>query len=315
MTRPIIAVFGATGAQGGAVARAILRDPQRRFAVRAITRKPGSERAIALARLGAEVVAADLDDARSVMRALEGAHGAYLVTNFWEHCSAERELAQAYTAAAAAAQAGVRHAIWSTLEDTRRFLPADGTRMPVLQGKYNVPHLDAKGEADRLFAQQRVPTTYLRTSFYWDNLIHLGLGPNRESDGTLALTLPMGAARLPGIAAEDIGGAAFGIFSRGAEVIGRTIGIAGEHPTGAEMATALAATLGQPVRYQAVTPEQYRALGFPGAEELGNMFQFKRDFEADYTAARSVATSRELHPQLQTFAAWLARHGAEIPVA
>jgi uncharacterized protein YbjT (DUF2867 family) len=315
MSRPIIAVFGATGAQGGSLARAILNDTSRRFALRAITRKPGGAAALELASRGADIVTADLDDAPSVERALEGAHGAYFVTNFWEHFSADKELAQARTLAAGAAHTGIRHVIWSTLEDTRQFLPADGARMPVLQGRFNVPHLDAKGEADHIFGQLRVPTTYLRISFYWENLIYFGLGPKPEADGTLAMAMPMGTAKLPGIAVEDIGKAALGLLTRGSDFIGKTVGIAGECLTVAEMAAALAVALGRPVRCRTVSPEQYRALGFPGADELGNMFQFMRDFEREFTGARSLDLSRELNPGVQTFADWLARHKAQIPLS
>jgi uncharacterized protein YbjT (DUF2867 family) len=302
----LITVFGATGAQGGGLARAILADPQRRFRVRAVTRKPESPAAQRLARAGAEVVAADLDDAASVERAMAGAHAAFCVTNFWEHFSPAKEVAQAHTMARAAAAAGVRHLIWSTLEDTRDVIPADGSRMPLLQGEYNVPHFDGKGEANRFFFDHGVPTTLLYTSAYWDNLIHFGWAPRRRDDGTLGFVLPMGEARMPGIAAEDIGRCAFGIFARGDELAGKSIGVAGEHLTGAQMAEQLALALGEPVAHEALSPAQYRALGFPGADDLGNMFQFKRDFEHAFCGARSVACSRELNPQLQTFAGWLA---------
>ena len=208
MAKPIITVFGATGAQGGGLARALLADSDQHFAVRAVTRKPDSAAARELAQAGAQLVLADLDDGASVLRALDGAYGAFFVTNFWEHFSAEKELTQAHTFAAASAQAGLRHAIWSTLEDTRDFFPADGIRMPVLQKRFNVPHFDAKGEAHRFFAQQRVPVTYLYTSCYWENLIHLGMGPQRQPDGSLAVTFPTGDARIPWIAASDIGFAA-----------------------------------------------------------------------------------------------------------
>ena len=99
-TKPIIAVIGATGAQGGGLVRAILSDPTGTFAVRAITRDVTSEKALALAALGAEVVAANLDDAGSLEAAFSGAHGAFCVTNFWEHFSTETELAQAKNALA-----------------------------------------------------------------------------------------------------------------------------------------------------------------------------------------------------------------------
>jgi uncharacterized protein YbjT (DUF2867 family) len=261
------------------------------------------------------VVLADLDDGASVLRALEGAYGAYLVTKFWEHLSAEKELNQAHTLAAAAAQAGIRHAVWSTLEDTRNFLPALGSRMPVLERRFNVPHFDAKGEAHRFFAQQRVPVTYLYTSCYWENLIHFGMGPQRQADGSLAVTFPTGAARIPWIGAEDIGIAAKEIFLRGDALLYDAIGIAGDHLTGAQLATHLSAALGEPVAFNAVTPDAFRALGFPGADEMGNMWQFKRDFEAAYCARRDLSRARALHPGMADFATWLEANKSRIPVA
>lgn len=310
----VIAVVGATGAQGGGLVRAILDDPGGGFTARALTRDVKSPKARELAKLGAEVVAADVDDEASVKKAFEGAHAAFCVTFFWAHFSPEKEAANAATLARAAKQAGVEHAIWSTLEDTRRFVPLDDDRMPTLQGKYKVPHFDAKGGSDHFFTDAGVPTTMLLTAFYWDNFIYFGSGPKRGADGKLALTMPMGTARLSAIAAEDIGRCAYGIFKRGGEYIGKTVGIAGGHLTGAEMAASLSRALGEEVRYNDVPPEVYRGFGFPGAEDLGNMFQFKRDFNEYYTGARSIDTSRSLNPSLQSFDTWLARHASAIPV-
>jgi uncharacterized protein YbjT (DUF2867 family) len=312
--KKIIAVIGATGAQGGGLARAILNDKASAFTVRALTRNVSSEGARALAARGAEVVAADIDDSKSLEKAFSGAHGAFCVTFFWAHFSPERELAEAAAMARAAKQAGVRHVIWSTLEDTRRFVPLSDDRMPTLMGKYKVPHFDAKGEADGVFTAAGVPTTFLLTSFYWDNLIHFGMGPKKGPDGKLAFTLPTGDKKLPGIVAEDIGKCAYGIFKKGGELVGKTVGIAGQHLTGSQMAASLARALGTEVRYNAVTPEAYRAFGFPGAEDLGNMFQFKRDFERDFCGARSLEFSRSLNPALRTFDQWLAENKSRIPL-
>jgi uncharacterized protein YbjT (DUF2867 family) len=314
MAKKIITVFGATGAQGGGLARSILEDRDGPFAVRAVTRDAGSPAARALAAAGAEVVVADLDDAAAVARALDGAYGAYFVTFYWAHFSPQRELAEARVMAQAARDAGLEHAIWSTLEDTRRWMSLDDPRMPTLMGKYKVPHFDAKGEADQFFREAGVPTTFLLTSFYWDNLIHFGMGPKAAADGKLDFVLPMGGAKLPGIAAEDIGRCAHGVLRRGREFVGQTVGIAGQHPTGAEMAAALGRALGREVRHVDVPPEVYRGFGFPGADDLGNMFQFKRDFNADFCAARSVERSRALNPRLQDFAQWLAANVARIPI-
>ncbi len=312
--RKLITVFGATGAQGGGLARSILADPDGPFAVRAVTRDTASPAAKALAKAGAEVVAADVDDAAAVARALDGAYGAYFVTFFWAHFSPLKELAEARIMAQAARNARLKHAIWSTLEDTRRRVPLSDNRMPTLMENYKVPHFDAKGEADQFFRDAGVPTTFLLTSFYWDNLIHFGMNPKRGADGTLGFVLPMGDRRLSGIAAEDIGRCAHGVFRRGGDFIGRTVGIAGEHLTGAEMAAALSRALGEKVNHVDVSFEAYRGFGFPGAEDLGNMFQFKHDFNAEFCGARSVELSRELNPELQSFAAWLAKNAARIAV-
>jgi len=313
MAGKIIAVTGATGAQGGGLVRAILGDPKSGFSVRALTRKADGDKARELAKLGAEVVAADLDDGASLRHAFEGAHGAYCVTAFWEHFSPEKEQGQVKAMAQAAKDAGLKHVIWSTLEDTRRWVPLGDSRMPTLQGKYKVPHFDGKGEANRFFTDLGVPTTFLHTSFYWENLIHFGMGPKKGPDGRLAFTLPMADKKLPGIAAGDIGACAHGIFKRGGEYAGKSVGIAGEHLTGAQMAAELGKALGQEVVYTSVTPEAYRGFGFPGAEDLGNMFQFKRDFERDFCGARDPGVSRALNPRLQTFAQWLAANKDRIP--
>lgn len=314
MGKRIIAVTGATGAQGGGLARAVLSDPNSEFAVRAITRHPESPKAQELASLGAEVVQADLDDVASLERAFSGCYGAFCLTNFWEHFSPEKETAQATNLAEAARAAGIQHAIWSTFEDTRKRIPLDDDRMPTLQGKYKVPHFDAKADADDEFRKRGVPTTFLLTSFYWDNAIFFGTGPKRGPDGKLAITMPMGDARLPGIAAEDIGRAAYGIFKAGDAYIGKTVGVAGEHLTGAEMAAGFSRALGEEVRYNDVPADVYRSFGFPGADDMGNMFQFKRDFNEEYCAARDLAESRRLNPELQTFEQWLEKNKAKIPL-
>jgi uncharacterized protein YbjT (DUF2867 family) len=310
----IIAVIGATGAQGGGLCRAILKDSGGGYRVRALTRNAGSDKAKELKRLGAEVVQVDIDDVESLKKAFRGAHGAFCVTFFWEHFSPEKELAEAKNMADAAKHEGVRHVIWSTLEDTREWVPLDDRRMPTLMEKYKVPHFDAKGEANRLFTERGIPTTFLLTSFYWENLIHFGMGPKRGEDGNLYITLPMADKKLPGIASDDIGKCAYAIFRRGSEFTGKTVGIAGGQLTGGQMAAALTRALGEEVRYNAVSPETYRGFGFPGADDLGNMFQFKRDFESSFCRARSPEFSRTLNPSMKTFEDWLDENRDRIPV-
>jgi uncharacterized protein YbjT (DUF2867 family) len=309
----IIAVVGATGAQGGGLVRAILADPERRFAVRAITRNPDSDKGRALAAAGADVVAGDADEPASLEAAFAGAYGAFLVTNFWEHMSTEREIAQATALARATKAAGVEHVVWSTLEDTRTWVPISDERMPTLQDKYNVPHFDAKGEADAVFAAEQVPVTRLRVAFYWENFIYFGQGPHAGPDGGLVLGLPLDGGKLPGIAVADIGKVAFGIFAKGPSLVGETIGVAGETLSGPELADAFATHLGRPVAFYDMPFDDYRALGFPGADDMGNMYQWQAIMGEEFHDARSADIARDLNPELLSFDAWLAVNAPQIP--
>src|SRR3972149_1887040 len=116
--KKVIAVLGATGAQGGGLVRAILNDKSSEFSVRALTRN-------------------------------------------------------------------VKHIIWSTLEDTRNWIPLDDKRMPTIHEKYKVPHFDSKGSSDKFFTELNLPVTFLLTSFYWENFIYFGMQPKRGPDGKL----------------------------------------------------------------------------------------------------------------------------------
>lgn len=301
-----IAVMGATGTQGGSLIRAMQADPEGGFRARAITRDDSSEKAAELKREGVEVVRADLDDPASIDAALEGAYGAFCITFFWEHLSPEKELGHAAVLAEATRRHGLQHVIWSSLEDTRQFMDLSDERIPTLEGKYKVPHCDAKGEADRAFLESGVPLTILRTSFYWDNFYMFGMGPTEKDGGSLVFDLPLGDKRLAGIASEDIGKAAYAIFKRGEELKGATVGIAGAHLTGTQMAESMTKVLGRPVEYRPVSTEEYAGLDFPGAVDLANMFAMNQLFEQEYMSGRDLGFTRELNPDLQSFDQWLA---------
>ena len=311
--KQIIAVVGATGAQGGGLVRAIQGDKTGEWAARAITRDVNAPKARELAALGAEVVPGDVYDVDSLVRAFKGAHGVFCVTFFWAHMDPEKEKAEARNQAEAARRAGVQHVVWSTLEDTRRWVPLHDNRMPTLLGKYKVPHFDAKAEANAYFLDAGLPVTLLNTTFYWENFIYFGAGPKPGPDGVLAVTLPMGDSKLPGIASEDIGKCVLGVFKAGKEFIGKEIGIAGEHLTVTQMAEAMSRALGRVIRYNDVPPDTYRSFGFPGADEVGNMYQFYRDFSEEFSALRPLDLARRLNPELRTFERWLELNGERIP--
>jgi uncharacterized protein YbjT (DUF2867 family) len=321
--KKIIAVVGATGQQGGGLARAILGDPQGPFALRVLTRSTDSAAARELAARGADVVQADLDDEASMLRAFEGAYGAFVVTNFWAERTPEEEAArtrpqmeldQAGVAARAAKAAGLKHVIWSTLEDTRPHFEHLGSDLPTLLDRYKVPHFDAKGEADNLFTSLGVPTTFLLTTMFYESFL-VGQGPHRGEDGRLVLTNPMGDSALAVVAAEDIGRTAYGIFRAGARYVGRTVGLAGDHLTGVQLAETFTRVLGERVEYRPLTHDQMRSAGFPGADEIGNMYQFYAEAADYFVGVRDIdLVRRELHPDLVSFEDWLTVHKDQIPL-
>ena len=300
--------MGATGKQGGGLIRAMLNHPERGLVPRGITRDLNSDAARKLVNLGVNMIKADLDDPKSIHKAFEGAYGAYCVTSFWEHMSPSREIAHARNMAKAARDTDIKHVIWSTLEDTRRWIPLDDNRMPTLMDKYKVPHFDAKGEADSIFRDLNLPVTNLLTSFYWENFIDFNIRPEIHSNGQLMFSLPIGNKKLTAIASEDIGKCAFGIFSKDTLYIGQTIGIVGEKLTGEQMADHFSELLGQPVHYNNIPIAEYRQSGGPVIEDMANMFQFMQDFEHEFGSARNQRLSRELNPELQTFKQWLSDH-------
>ena len=312
--KKIIAVVGATGAQGGGLARAILADKSSEFKVRALTRNVNSDKAKALADASAEVVAADVDNVENLKKAFDGAYGVYAITFFWEHFSPEKEMQHAKNIAEAAKQAEVKHVIWSSLDDTRKWIPLSDDRMPTLQNNYKVPHFDAKGESNKFFLETGVPTTIFNTVFYWENFVYFGQGPKKQPDGKIVFSMPMADKKLPSISSEDIGKCAYGIFKAGDEYKGKTIGIAGGKLTGEQFAESFSKAFGEDVVYSPVTPEVFRGFGFPGADDMGNMYQFKAEFEEDYCNSRSIDLAKKLNPDLLSFDSWLEQNKSKIPL-
>ena len=317
-----IAIIGATGQQGGGLARAILADDTGAFAVRAVTRHPGSERARHLRKLGAEVVEADLDDEQSLRAAFAGAYGAYVVTDFFADIAgqppspaeqgqarAARELTQAANAASAAHETGLRHVVWSTAEDTRVHFSQPGSHVPRTEGGYATPHLDAKAEANALFTGLGVPVTFLQPVYYYESLLRGMLA--RNADGEPELLLPIAGSRLALIAAEDIGRIALAIF-RHPEYIGRTVSVAGTHASGEEIAAMISEAAGDKVHYHPLTWEQFRSLPFWSGVTAANAFQYFAETEQDFLARHDLAGSRQLNPAIQPLDAWLRAHRAEL---
>jgi uncharacterized protein YbjT (DUF2867 family) len=299
-TKKIIAVIGATGAQGGGIARAILNDPDSEFTVRALTREPHSEKAKELERLGAEVVDGNISDIASLEKAFSGAYGAFLISFFWNHTDAARDLREIKNMAIAAKNTGLQHVVYSTLEDTRKFYPVEDLSSV---DKYRASHMDVKGEGEQFFIDLEVPTTFLLTTPYWENFYNKGRRSERYS-GSMLTFPPMGDKIWPGIAAEDIGKAAYGILKKGSAYIGRKIGVSGGHLTGIEYAESLSKVLGEKITFSPPTIEEFRAYDIPFSEDISNSFQFVYDFNEEFVAARNIEFTKSINPELQSFEQW-----------
>ncbi|CAE7717229.1 NMRAL1 [Symbiodinium necroappetens] len=307
----IITVFGATGAQGGALVRAILQDPGRAFAVRAVTRDALSKASLALADLGAEVVQCNIDDKEQVKEAMKGAYGAFCITFFWDHFSPEKECAHAKIYAEAAAETQVCHVIWSTAEDTNGIVPPHDYRIPRIQKKSVVPLFDGKGRGDAFFQSLQIPTTFLTPAFYFENLITFAMGPKLCSGGPGDATfmLPMKTRALPLIAAADIGLVAYHIFQN-SELVGHHVPACGELLTGPEIADHLSSSLGTEVRFKCVDQDEFSSSGVLAADYWFNAFQYCRYYNDSCMHRRNPAKSRELHPQMQGLTMWLRQNKA-----
>jgi uncharacterized protein YbjT (DUF2867 family) len=295
----LIVVTGATGQQGGAVIRALLKHHSDQFSIRGLTRNPDSDKAKELKKLGVDVVKGDFNDLNSLKEAFNGAYGVFCVTNFWEGLDAEVEKKQAKNLAFACETAKVHHVIWSTLENTREVLK---DKAPVLKGDMITPHFDAKNDANEYF--KGLPTTYFYTSFYYDNFITFHL----LRDNTIALN--MEDAPLPMVCLEDLGKAAAHVFTK-KELIGKKVYIASDTLTCQEIADVFTKHLGTKVNYAKLDDETYRSLGFPGADDMGNMFAFKREATATFTENRNEKNSKLLVPNLTKFDTWVEQNKAK----
>jgi uncharacterized protein YbjT (DUF2867 family) len=289
--RPRILVTGATGAQGGGVARELLA--RGRFAVRAITRNPDSDRARQLAAAGVEVLHGDLADPSTLGPALAGCYGVFGVTSFWEHFEGEYEHGKNLVEAVAAA--GTQHFVFSTLPHIKA----------ITGGLLDVPHFDIKGRLEEMTVALGIPATFVHVAFYYENFIHF-LPPRRQEDGSFAFGFPQGDTRLAAVSVEDVGGIVATLFERREEFLGRTVGVVGDDRPPAEYAADMSRLLGRDVRYAHVPREVFAALPFRGADDLANMFEYNRTRLPN--RVRDLAESRELNPGgMQTFEDWLAR--------
>jgi uncharacterized protein YbjT (DUF2867 family) len=284
-TEKLIAVTGATGQQGGAVARHLLA---RGFKVRALTRDPQTQAAQALAAAGAEVVQADNEDRASLDAAFAGVYGVFSVQSFWEG-GIESEIRQGINITDAAKAAGVQHFIYSSVGGAER--------------STGIPHFESKWQIEQHIQQLGLPATILRPVEFMDNYHWQRQG---IFGGSLIATVKPGRKQFL-IAVDDIGAFAAIAFENPQEYIGKAIELAGDHLTPEEIADTFSRIIGRPVQLGERPPSQDPRQ----EEEMGKMVRWfnEKGYQADLPALRAI------YPQLQTFDTWVRSTGWAQPEA
>ena len=283
-----VLVVGATGAQGGSVARHLLRLGKHK--VRCLTRHPESNSAMAVARLGGEVVGGDLADPSSLRNALRDCDAVFGVTNYWEHYDGEFPLGRNLVDAITASE--VQHTILSTLPHTKL----------LSGGRLEVPHFDTKARIEEYARGRNLPATYVHVAFYYENFIN-HFPPRRQNDGSYVFSFPQGNTPLAAVAAEDIGGVVAAILAESFWYRDKLVGVVGDDQRCDDYADTMRRVLGRIIEYHYVPPGTYAALNVPGAADLACMFEFNRVYVPNRRT--DLARSRELFPEIRTFERWL----------
>ena len=283
-----ILVTGATGAQGGSVARFLLADGT--YNVRGLTRHLSSDKAKALQDSGVEMVEGDLNDLTGLRNAIHGCYGVFGVTNFWEHF--DKEYPQGKNLIDAVAAEKVRHFVFSSLPHAKE----------ISGGKLSVPHLDMKAKLEEYARTLDIPTTFVHVAFYYENFLNF-FPPQHGDNGSYVFSFPQGETPLAGVAVEDIGGVVAQIFNQPENFVGKVIGIVGDDLKPVDYADQMSKSLGKKIVYNYVPRDVFASFGFPGAEDLANMFEFNRLYIPNQTA--ELEESRRLYPKIRSFDQWL----------
>lgn len=281
-------VVGATGAQGGSVARHLLADGK--YQVRCLTRSPQSSAAMALRQAGAEVMQGNLDDPASLRQVLLDCDAAFGVTNYWEH--GDREFQQGRNLVDAIRHSGVQHTILSTLPHARL----------LSGGRLEVPHFDTKARVEEYAREVDLAATYLHVAFYYENFLN-HFPPRPQADGTYSFGFPQGSVPLAAIAAADIGGLVVGILAESFWYRDKLVGAVGDDQRPDEYAQIMALMLNRRITYEYVDHDTFAALPFKGAAPLANMFEFNRLYVPNRRA--DLNRARELFPEIRSFDRWL----------
>lgn len=282
-----ILVTGATGNQGGAVARHLLQ--RGNFAVRAFVRDPNKPAAQALQQVGAELVVGDFSDRASLDRALQGAYGVFSVQTFLKEGGLEAEIRDGKTVADAAKASGIQHFVYSSVGSAER--------------NTGIPHFDSKYQVEEYIRSLGLPYTIMRPVFFFYN--YASMRPMLEQ-GTLPQPLSP-ETKLQQLSEEDYGAMVAEVFDRPTELLNREIEVASVEMTMPEIAAAFSQVLGKTVTYQQIPFEAFEQ---QAGEEVTIMYRW---FETVGYGANLAQLQREF-PAPTNFEAYLHNRGWAKPV-
>ena len=283
-----ILVTGATGAQGGSVARHLLQ--QGNFSVKCLTRNPESEAALTLQSQGAEIVKGDLSDKETLYVALQGCYGVFGITSFWEHFG--EELQHGLNLVDAVEATNIEHFVFSTLPSAEE----------LSGGTLSVPHFETKTAMENHSRSKNLATTYVHPGFYFENFLSF-FPPIKLEDGSYGFGFPQGNTPLAAISIEDLGGIVNTIFNNPSKYIGQLVGAVSEDSDPAKYAESMTKILGQSIHYNDIPREVFASFGFPGAEDLATMFTCNKLYILEREEDQKA--SHEMYPGIKGFEQWL----------
>lgn len=292
--KPIILVTGATGAEGGSVARALIK--QSKFHVQILTRNPHSQKALVLQRAGAEIVAGDMNNIESLKLAIKDCYGVFGVINSNGNYNKEYELAK--NLIDAVYQTGIHHFVLQTFPDYNR----------LSNGKYPVPEFDTKARLEEYTMYLKIPTTFIHPAFYYENFLTFFPLQKDNNDGYY-FGFPQGNTKLAMASVEDLGKVVASIFDQPEKYIDKVAGLVGADNTCHEYAAILSKVLNKNVYYNHIPRNIYAAYNFPRAEEMANMFEVQRLHIT--SRQQDLEESYELNPSMQSFEKWVEKHKAK----
>jgi len=286
-----ILVVGATGQQGGSVVRHLLDSGN--FNVRGLTRNTNSDSAQALIKAGVELVPGELSDISTIRKAIRGCDGVFGVTNFWEHFNKEFEHGINLIEAVEAEK--IKHLVFSSLPNPRNFG----------QGELDVPHFELKARVEEQIRKKGLPATIIHAAFYYENFIYF-LPPQKQSDGSYSFGFPQGDTPLAAVSAEDIGGIVTPVFENPEKYIGKNLGVVGDDRPAKDYAEIMTQVTGKKIVYNYIPRDVFAGFGFPGAEDLANMFEMNRLYIPNRTD--DLNSCLNLYDRMQSFETWALRN-------